>query len=97
MQPVCGLGCQRHSDARQPFWGHLVLPENRIVPEQIFTPVDYFQLKHGRKGHLNILEPNELRMAVVPTARLQNPEGLVLDILRRDDAGDEDFTVRGNH
>ena len=75
----------------------LVLPENRIVPEQTFTPVDYFQLKiRGRKGHLNILEPNELRMdGAVPTQReFQNPEGLVLDILRRDDAGDEDFTVR---
>lgn len=75
----------------------LVLPENRIVPEQQFRAVDYFQLKiRGRKGHLKILEPSELRMdgAVPPQSDYPNPEGVVLDILRRDDAGDEDFSVR---
>ena len=75
----------------------LVLPENRIVPEQQFEAVDYFQLKiRGRKGHLKILEPNELRMEGAPPTEMEytNPEGVVLDILRRDDTGDEDFTVR---
>jgi hypothetical protein len=75
----------------------LILPENRIVADQVFQPVDYFELKvRGRKGHLKILTPHELLLdGATPTVHeFASPEGVVLDVIRRDDAGDEDFTVR---
>jgi hypothetical protein len=75
----------------------LILPENRIVEEQTFIPVDYLELKvRGRKGNLKILSTTELLIdgKDVEETEIKNPEGVLIDVIRRDDVGDEDFVVR---
>ena len=75
----------------------LVIPENRIVPTQIFDPMDYFRLRiRGRRGHLSVLAPSEVLINEEPPTQedYTDPEELVIDVLRRDEAGEEDFAVR---
>jgi hypothetical protein len=73
----------------------LILPENRIRPDQALTPVTYFRLRvRGRKGSIEILAPDELELdGGPPPAVVEDPEAHVLDVIRRDDAGERDFVV----
>lgn len=75
----------------------LVIPENRIEAEQSFEPVDYFRLRvRGRKGHLSLVADHEVLIdGERPTEmEYEHPDDRVIDVIRRDDAGEEDFTVR---
>jgi hypothetical protein len=74
----------------------LVIPENRIDPEQTFAPQTYFRLRvRGRKGSLEVLAPAELRVDEgPPAAGYEDPEAHVYDVIRRDESGEEDFAVR---
>jgi hypothetical protein len=74
----------------------LVIPENRISRGQVFQPFTYFRLRiRGRKGTLEVLASSEVRVdGGAPEATYDDPEVHVIDLVRRDDAGEEDFTVR---
>lgn len=75
----------------------LVIPENRIEPDQTFAPADYFRLKvRGRKGHLEVLAPSEMLINEDdPTQEVyENLADITIDLIRRDDQGEEDFVVR---
>jgi len=83
--------CGNHSEA------DLILPESRIVESQVFQPTDYFKLKlRGRKGQLDILAPSELLIDEDDPheAVYEKPEDHIIDVIRRDDAGEEDFAIR---
>lgn len=76
---------------------NLILPENRIVESQKFTACDYLKIKiRGRKGQLRVLARSELLVDENdPTQETyDNLEGHIIDVIRRDDAGEEDFAVR---
>ncbi|MBN2800212.1 MAG: hypothetical protein JXX28_13820 [Deltaproteobacteria bacterium] len=82
--------CGNHTGA------DLVLPENRIDPDQVFSVTDYFTLKvRGRKGQLTVTAPDEM----VVDGELAEPRAydqldkLNFEIIRRDEDGEEDFTV----
>ncbi len=75
----------------------LMIPENRITPDQTFEARDYFSLKvRGRRGTLAILAPSEVLVDEQdPTEELyEDVEQLIVDVIRRDDVGEEDFAVR---
>lgn len=76
----------------------LVLPENRISADQTFQAADYFQVKvRGRRGHVEALNATELRAngaAVAVGQVFEDLDALELEVIRRDDEGEEDFTVR---
>jgi hypothetical protein len=75
----------------------LVLPENRIDPDQAFEQVDYFVIKvRGRKSSLEVLAPAEFLFdeADVVAPAFDDVVEIPIDVIRRDDAGDEDFAVR---
>jgi hypothetical protein len=75
----------------------LVIPENRVRPDQTFAPVDYFKLSiRGKRGSIEVLAPTELIIDERdPTPGiLPDPEAHVIDVIRRDERGDEDFAVR---
>jgi hypothetical protein len=83
--------CANHTDAE------LVLPESRMVDNQMFKAVDYFKLKlRGRKGRLEILAPSELLIDEDDPSETiyEKPEAHIIDVIRRDDAGEEDFAIR---
>jgi len=83
--------CGNHSEA------DMILPESRMVDGQTFQAIDYFKLKiRGRKGKLEIITPTELLIDEDdPTETLYDkPETKIIDVIRRDDAGEEDFAVR---
>lgn len=83
--------CGNHSAA------DLVVPENRVVEGQIFTPMDYFELKvRGRRGTLQVRSPRELLIDGDDPSKdvYDEPEKVTIDVIRRDDAGEEDFAVR---
>ena len=83
--------CGNHHDA------DMVLPESRMVENQTFEATDYFRLKiRGRKGSLEVLAPAELLIDEDdPTETIyDSPESHIIDVIRRDDAGEEDFAVR---
>ncbi|MCA9490908.1 MAG: hypothetical protein KC621_13360, partial [Myxococcales bacterium] len=84
------VSCGNHTDCE------LVLPENRIQPDQTFEARTYFRLKvRGRKGHLEVTAPSEVRVDDgAPAEAYDDPEAHLVDIVRRDDTGEEDFTVR---
>ncbi len=74
----------------------LVIPENRISEEQVFEPRTYFRLKiRGRKGQLEPLDSHDLRVSGrAPTeTNYTEVSDLHVAVVRRDDTGDEDFTV----
>jgi len=75
----------------------LVLPENRITEEQTFEARDYFRLKvRGRRGTLTLLTPSEILIDESnPEAdSYSDVEKRIVDVIRRDDTGEEDFAVR---
>ncbi len=74
----------------------LVIPENRIEDDQTFAPTDYFSLSvRGRKASMTILQASEVVVDGDPAADGElDPTGKAIDIIRRDDLGDEDFVVR---
>ena len=83
--------CGNHTGA------DLILPENRIVDDQEFTPAEYFRLKvRGRRGHIDVLSSEDLLVDgdfADVGARFDNLDECTLEVIRRDDAGEEDFTV----
>ncbi len=75
----------------------LVVPENRVVPTQVFEPRDYLRLKiRGRKGSMAVLSPTEVLIDEADPAqdRYDTVEGHTIDLIRRDEEGEEDFAVR---
>jgi hypothetical protein len=75
----------------------LVIPENRIVEGQTFEPAEYFKLKiRGRKGKLEVVKPSELLINEDDPRQdvYDDPSALTIDVIRRDDQGEEDFVVR---
>ncbi|MBX2800062.1 MAG: hypothetical protein KTR31_20460 [Myxococcales bacterium] len=75
----------------------LVIPENRIVATQTFNAVDYFRLRiRGRRGHLSVLAPREVLINEEAPAEADytDPDEHVIEVIRRDEAGEEDFSVR---
>ncbi len=83
--------CGNHSDAE------MALPESRMLASQTFEATDYFRLKiRGRKGRMEIISPEELLIDEDdPTETIyESPESNIIDVIRRDDAGEEDFAVR---
>jgi hypothetical protein len=83
--------CGNHAKA------DLIVPENRVVEDQPFAPCDYFVLKvRGRKGSLELRSPRELLINGDDPAQdvYEEPEKITIDVIRRDDQGEEDFAVR---
>ncbi len=75
----------------------LAIPENRVNKAQSFDPIDYFRLSvRGRRGTLEVLAPKELLIdeADPVAGTLDNLESRLIDVIRRDERGDEDFAVR---
>lgn len=75
----------------------LVIPENRIVPDQVFKSTDYFRLKvRGKKGHIDVLSPGEMLIDEddPKQERYDDLASITVDVIRRDDQGEEDFVVR---
>jgi hypothetical protein len=75
----------------------LVLPENRIDPDQAFERVDYFTLKvRGRRSSLQVLAASEFLFdeADVAAEAFDDMAEIPIDVIRRDDTGAEDFAVR---
>lgn len=75
----------------------LVLPENRIDPDQSFKKVDYFTLKvRGRRTSMVVLAAQEFLFdeADVDAASFDDLIDIPIDVIRRDDEGEEDFAVR---
>ncbi|MCB9682475.1 MAG: hypothetical protein H6733_13505 [Alphaproteobacteria bacterium] len=81
--------CGNHAGA------DLVLPENRIEADQQFEPTDYFALRiRGRRGKLEDVSSTEVRVNGAPSQpSYDSVDGLVISVIRRDDEGEEDFTV----
>jgi hypothetical protein len=82
--------CGNHTHA------HLMLPENRITSDQVLEPRDYFLVKvRGRRGLVEVLSPSEVLVGgKAPTEQVYTElDSLQLDLIRRDEAGEEDFTV----
>ncbi|MEQ1507485.1 MAG: hypothetical protein ABMB14_34970 [Myxococcota bacterium] len=73
----------------------LRIPENRIRADQTLTARDYFRLRvRGRKGTLEILDPTEVEVdEASPRPVYDDPEAHTIEVLRRDDTGERDFTV----
>lgn len=80
-----------HTDA------DLIIPENRIVAGQRFPVRNYFSMKvRGRRGHLDILAPSEMLIDEADPSqdRYEHLADITIDVVRRDDEGEEDFVVR---
>jgi len=88
---VGSLSCGNHTGC------DLILPENRIDPDQSFEPVTYFDLKvRGRRSTLTVKAASEFLFdeADVTESEYKNFDEIPIDVIRRDDLGDEDFAVR---
>ena len=75
----------------------VVVPENRSQREQVFYPVDYFELfVRGKKGRVHLLSEKEARLVVdgVATVDSDRLEDAALAIVRRTADGEEDFLVQ---
>ena len=74
----------------------VVVPENRFDEDQEFPPRDYVKLKvRGKRGKAELVNSDEARMekdgeAIVSVKGL---DGVSWQIIRRDEDGDEDFSV----
>jgi hypothetical protein len=81
--------CGNHAKA------DLIVPENRIHPDQLHTPTNYFRLRvRGRKGSLEVLAPDEMTIdGRRPSGTVDDPEMHKIEVIRRDDGGEPDFTV----
>jgi len=73
----------------------LVIPENRIEEGQAFEAHSYVQLRiRGRKASLTALDgAGEARLGDEPAADTKDLGDKTLSIIRRDEDGEEDFTV----
>ncbi|MEZ4241801.1 MAG: hypothetical protein R3F59_37765, partial [Myxococcota bacterium] len=73
----------------------LRLPENRIRPDQALTPRDYFRLKvRGNRGTLDVLDHREVEIdGGDALASYDDPSAHKIEVIRRDDVGERDFTV----
>lgn len=73
-----------------------VLPENRIIPSQTFERCDYVRLKiRGRKGTMDLLTTTEVLVDEAdPTQEHFDSVDHTLDVIRRDEEGEEDFAIR---
>jgi len=78
-----------HADAA------ITIPENRSKPAQRFNRTDYVELfVRGRRTRLRSLSAREARL-LVDDAQVESTKeaGAVIEIIRRDSAGEEDFEV----
>jgi hypothetical protein len=74
----------------------LLIPENRISKDQLFEQRTYFRLKiRGRKGRLDPVDLGEMRVdgGDASDAGYDNVDSLEVEVIRRDDTGEEDFSV----
>jgi hypothetical protein len=74
----------------------LVLPENRVVPDQSFTARSYVSFSvRGRRASLVVLDGSEVRIDGEEAALGERTdiENMPIEIVRRDERGDEDFLV----
>jgi hypothetical protein len=72
----------------------LVIPESRVEPGQTFSARTYFDVfVRGRKSRLDVHDTEEVRVAGGVTQHVEPLDGHVIEVIRRDDVGDEDFTV----
>ena len=75
----------------------VVVPENRSQREQIFYPVDYFELfVRGKKGRVHLVSAPDARLVVDGVAAVDSDrlEDAALAIVRRTVDGEEDFLVQ---
>jgi len=75
----------------------VVVPENRSQREQVFYPVDYFELfVRGKKGRVHLVSDAEARLVVDGVAAVDSDrlEDAALAIVRRTADGEEDFLVQ---
>ena len=73
-----------------------VVPENRFDEDQEFPPQDYMKLKvRGKRGKAELVNSDEARMEKDgdPIVSVKGLDGVRWEIIRRDEDGDEDFTV----
>jgi hypothetical protein len=74
----------------------VIVPENRIEAGQQFTARDYFSLRvRGQKCGLEVVDATDLRLdGASPTAvRFEQADAHAIEIVRRDEEGEEDFAV----
>ena len=73
----------------------LVIPENRIDEDQAFEVTTYFEIKvRGKRARLSEVHPDEVRIdGAAPQVDYDDASTTVISIIRRDDEGEEDFTV----
>jgi hypothetical protein len=72
----------------------LVIPESRVEPGQVFEARTYFDVfVRGRKSRLDVHDTDEVRVSGGLTQHVEPLDGHVVEVIRRDDVGDEDFTV----
>ena len=94
MQPSATTGDVKIANHRGAL---VVVPENRSQREQIFYPVDYFELfVRGKKGRVHLVSENEARLVVDGVAAVDSDrlEDAALAIVRRTADGEEDFLVQ---
>jgi hypothetical protein len=85
------MTCGNHADC------DLIVPENRLADDQTFEPRVYFKLTiKGRRARLELTAPSEVLVNEKDPKETvyEKPEDIVLDVIRRDDTGEEDFGVR---
>ncbi|MBT3221703.1 MAG: hypothetical protein HN348_21710, partial [Proteobacteria bacterium] len=83
--------CGNHTKA------DLILPENRLVEGQEFLAMDYFLLQvRGRRGFVEILEHTEVLVDgdEPEEDRFDQIRDFEIEVIRRDDRGEEDFNIR---
>jgi hypothetical protein len=76
---------------------HVVVPENRTHLQQRFEPRDYFRLSvRGNRGLVQRVDRTDARLhqGEAEVEESDQLPGLCLEVARRDDTGEEDFTVR---
>lgn len=76
--------------------GDVVVPEARSQVGQMFQRFEYFHLKvRGRRGSARLAAPGEARLLHhgQPVQDAPDLDGLVLEVVRRDVDGEEDFAV----
>jgi hypothetical protein len=74
----------------------IVVPENRCEPGQRFEATRYFQFTvRGKRGSVRRLSEREARLEQGGTTleETRSPDSAVIEVIRRDAAGDEDFVV----
>jgi hypothetical protein len=74
----------------------VAVPETRYDEDQVFSPRCYFKLKvRGRRNKAWLMDADEaaLRQGDERPSEVKDLEGVRLEILRRDEDGEEDFSV----